>query len=70
MSCAVNKSGRRSRGEREGAGAVEVLNGEPLEVHDLGGACRSPVGDHVGDVLDQLQQATPARPMGETSGGR
>jgi len=47
--------------------AVEVLNGEPLEVHDLGGARRSPVGDHIGDVLDQLQQATPARPAGETS---
>ena len=36
---------------------VELLHGEPLEVHDVGCASRAPVAQHVGHVLGELQRA-------------
>ena len=37
--------------------AIELLDGEPLEVHDLRGAGGAPVAQHVGHVLGELHQA-------------
>jgi hypothetical protein len=40
--------------------AVELLDGEPLEVNDVGGARRAAVAEHVWDVLGELGQAARA----------
>ena len=41
--------------------AVELLHGQPLEVHDVGRARGAPVAQHVGHVLGELQRAPRAR---------
>ena len=69
MSCAVSTQRRRAPRAAVGGGAgaggqqqaVEVLHGEPLEVHDVGGARGAPVAQHVGHVLGELDRAARAR---------
>ncbi len=41
--------------------AVEVLDGEPLEVHDVGLAREAAVAQHVGDVLGEPARRAQAR---------
>jgi hypothetical protein len=43
---------------------VDVLHREPLEVHDVGRARAAAVGEHVGDVLCELQRGPRARARG------
>jgi len=47
---------------------VELLDGEPLEVHDVGGARGAAVAQHVGDVLGELERATRALGDGAAAG--
>ena len=64
--CAATWPGRGSRGRtswavrtsgRRGEQAlVDLPDGEPLEVHDVGGGRRAAVGEHVGDVRREARQ--------------
>jgi hypothetical protein len=45
-----------------------MLDGEPLEVHDVRGARGAPVAEHVGDVLGELNHATQAGARREAGG--
>ena len=50
--------------------AVELLHGQPLEVHDVGRARGAAVAQHVGDVLGELERRGAARGAGARGGAR
>ena len=56
MSWAVSTSGPAGAAARGQQVAVEVLDGQPLEVHDVGRAGGAAVAEHVGHVLGELDR--------------
>ena len=61
-------SGARRPAPARQQAPIEMLDGEPLEVHDIGAPRGSSIAEHVGHVLAELRQ--PSQPRGARAGGQ